>query len=95
MGKFMDALLPKFADSTEPKLADFKPYTVAWCIQKYIEEMASSEEMKSLGESQVYTLRGVARSQIGQKKAAALTKAEDLIGEVAALKPAVPQEARP
>lgn len=62
----------------EPMLSDFKSYTVAWCIEKYIQEMGSSAVMKSLGASQVYTLRGVAASMLGSKMADKLTK-QDIV----------------
>lgn len=61
----------------EPVLADFKPGTIGWCIQRYIETM-TSEEMKPLGASQVYTLRGVGASMLGGIKAEKLTK-QDII----------------
>jgi integrase len=57
-------------------VTDFKPYTVGWCIEKYIAEMATSDEMKTLGASQVYTLRGVAASMLGPMNAENLTRQE-------------------
>lgn len=63
--------LPKFADV--PTLDDFKVGTVAWAIEKYIEDMALPG-MKPLGPSHVYTLRATQRSMLGPKIVAKLKK---------------------
>ena len=42
MSKFPDELEPKFRDSAEPMLSDFNAKSVALCIQRYIDDMASS-----------------------------------------------------
>lgn len=72
MGAFADDLAPKFADSTEPTLADFKRGTIAWLIQRYIEEMTSLE--RPCGASHVYVMRALGRSFLGAKMAKALKK---------------------
>ena len=73
MGKFMDELAPKFADSSEPTLADFKHKTIAWVIQKYLDDMPS---IKPLGASHIYILRAVQRSALGKKSAVTLKRSD-------------------
>lgn len=60
--------------SEAPKLADFKPRTVAWILQRYIEEMPLINPEKPLGLSHLYTLRRLQRWPIGAKVAADLKK---------------------
>lgn len=59
----------------EPLLADFEKGSVAWIIQRFIEDM-TSPEMKPLGRSELYTLRVIQRMEIGKKRAAALKKTD-------------------
>jgi hypothetical protein len=63
LGKFADYLAPKFPDIEEPKLTDYKKLSVAWCIQRFIEEMDGG--VKPLGQSHRYILRMLQRSAIG------------------------------
>jgi integrase len=63
LGKFADYLAPKFPDIEEPKLTDYKKLSVAWCIQRFIEEMDGG--VKPLGQSHRYILRMLQRSPIG------------------------------
>lgn len=63
-----------FLGAPQPTLADFKPRTLAWLIQRYIEEMEAIR--RPLGSSQRYLLRAVQRRPIGQKIAAKLTKTD-------------------
>jgi hypothetical protein len=42
---------------TEPRLADFTEGTVAWILQRYIEEMPLINPDKPIGISHLYTLR--------------------------------------
>lgn len=74
--KFPDA--PKFADTTEPTLADFKPYTVGWLIQRFIDATRQQQTMKPLGESHLYLLRSLQNRAIAKKIAAKLRK-QDII----------------
>jgi integrase len=53
-------------------IADFKPATVAWVIQRVIEDMAAMG--RTVGASQSYTLRVIQRLPIGSIKAAELTR---------------------
>ena len=50
-------------------IADFTEGSVAWLIQKYIDEM-DSPGMKPIGESHMYALKMLQRSALGQKQAA-------------------------
>lgn len=76
MGKFADELLPKFADDPKPTLADFKPYTVAWVIQRVLDDVASNPEMKQYGESHYYALLALQRRPIASKDARKLGRAD-------------------
>lgn len=61
----------------EPMLSDFKKGTVAWLIQRYLEEVAANDQMKQIGASQMYLYRRLQqRSPAGSKQAAKLTKAD-------------------
>ena len=72
MGKFADELASKFADSpSEPTLDDFKPYTIAWIIQRYIQDMAL---IRPCGKSHTYVMRAMGRTFIGEIIARKLTK---------------------
>ena len=53
----------------EPLLSDFKPHSVAWYVQLYIEDM-SKPGMRGLGVSSMTVLRLLQRSEIGAKQAA-------------------------
>jgi integrase len=59
----------------DPILADFKDGTVAWLIQKYIDEK-SMPGRRQMGDSQMRTLRLLQRLPIGKKMAAALKSAD-------------------
>lgn len=78
MGKFADQLAPKFADSDyrEPQLSDFKDGTVAWLIQRFIEDTRAVPGMKQVGESQEYILSALQRYPIGAKRADSLRKSD-------------------
>lgn len=67
-----------FLGKDEPKLADFKPFTVAWVIQRVIEDVRANPEMKQHGESHLYTLRRLQRSPLGAKDARKLSR-QDVI----------------
>jgi len=73
MGKFVDVVLkPKFADSPEPSLEDFKEGTVAWVLQKYYDEWR-----RRIGTSQMYTIRMLqSRSPLAKKMAENLKPAD-------------------
>lgn len=74
MGKFADVV--KFADSDEPKLSDFNPYSIAWILQRYIEEMngwGGKPPVRELGTSQLYTMRKLQRAPIGKRPARVFT----------------------
>lgn len=73
VSRFDDPPRSRFDDSTEPTLADFRVGTVAWLIQRMIEETAASD-MKQLGPSHIYGLRALQRASIGKKKASALKR---------------------
>lgn len=77
--KFPDELFeapPKFADSVEPTLADFKTGTVAWLIQRVMEDIAGQTEAKQLGYSHFCGLRAMQRMPFGQKIAANLKRSD-------------------
>lgn len=73
MGKFADELAPKFPDVVKPKSG-----TVAWLIERYIQEMGEQKTkrpgVKPLGESHVACLRRVCRESFGQLVAKEVTK---------------------
>lgn len=52
-----------FADSSVPTLEDFAPYTLAWAIQFYLEDMSAMK--RPVGESQAYAMRAIQRREIG------------------------------
>ncbi len=56
----------------EPELSDFKQHTVAWCIQKYIEERHRIA-LRPIGASALCDMRVTQRSAFGAKIATALT----------------------
>ena len=59
----------------EPMLTDFKPFSVAWIIQRVIEEVASnSSSMKQYGQSHLACMRRMQREPIGKVDARKLTK---------------------
>ena len=68
MSKYPDELEPKFRDSAEPLLTDFKPMSVGYVIQRFIEEMAGPH-MKAIGESQMCILRVIQRMPLGKVRA--------------------------
>lgn len=60
-----------------PVLADFAHGSVAWAIQRYIEEMNGEHGKKAvrpLGQTQMYGLRGLQRPRLGTFQAAELGK---------------------
>ena len=59
-----------------PTLADFKEYSVAWIVQRVMEEVAANPDMKQYGESQLFALRKIQREPIGAKDARTLTRQE-------------------
>jgi integrase len=61
--------------SWQYSLDDFKRGSVAWIIQRYIQE-TNTPGMKPLGPSHLYTLRLLQRSPIGEKRAATLKKSD-------------------
>lgn len=63
------------SDGWQYTIHDFTPHSVAWVIQRFIEDMASPE-MKQLGRSQRYTLGVIQRMPIGAKRAATLKKSD-------------------
>jgi hypothetical protein len=69
MTKFADEILPKFADSDEPTLADFKDGSIGWFIQRRIED-AAKPGARRLGYTHLYGLRRMQRSAIAKVKAA-------------------------
>lgn len=74
MGKFIDSL-PKFADSTEPTLADFKEGTMAWLIQRVIADVAANPTtIRQFGDSALYTLKRLQGEPIGLVLAKELAK---------------------
>lgn len=79
MSKFADAPMfadePKFADAPLPTIASFKTGTVAWVIQRYIDDMAKPD-MNPLGDSHLCTLQVIQRAPISKKHAGALTKGD-------------------
>lgn len=56
-----------------PKLADFTELSVAWIIQRYIEDIGSDKEF---GETHLYGLRALQRSPLGRKRADKLEPAD-------------------
>lgn len=79
MGKFADELIEemgsKFADAPAPTLADFKAGTLAWLIQRVIEDVeASPTTIAQFGTSLGFTLRRLQREPIGKVVAAELAK---------------------
>jgi integrase len=73
MGKFADEIAPKFADSTEPVLSDWKEGTIAWYIERRIEE-SRKLGARPIGSSQFYTMRRLQRSTIGKVMAEKLSQ---------------------
>lgn len=79
MGKFADVLAPKFADSVERTLADFKPGTLAHLIQRVIEDVAANlTTIRQFGTSALFTLKRLQRDPIGKVMAASMDE-QDLI----------------
>lgn len=78
MGKFADEFMSKFPDSDIPQLADFKRFTVAWVIQRVIEDVKDNPELKQIGQSKLYILQALQRSYLGEKDARKLTR-QDII----------------
>lgn len=83
MGKFADELAPRFADAEyrEPRLSDFKSGTIAWVVQRVIEDVAANPEMKQYGRTKMGRLRLLQQRLIGSKSAAKLTK-QDIIEDI-------------
>lgn len=77
MGKFADELINKFPDVFPGKrmLADFKERSLAWLIQRYIEEM-EQPGMRPIGRTAIGRLQLLQKWAIGQVEAAKLTKAD-------------------
>jgi integrase len=63
--------MSKFVDEPQPMRAR----SVAWIIERFIADM-NSPEMKPIGPSQLYTLRVIQRSMLGEKSAAKLRKTD-------------------
>lgn len=74
MGKFADELAPKFADSSDPKLGDFSKGSLAWVIQRVIEDVEANPEMKQYGRTKLNRLRLIQGWPIGAKMAEKITK---------------------
>lgn len=72
MGKFVDEVLPKFADA--PDLPESNKGTVAWVIETYIKDMASPAINRPVGNGGEYCLRAIQRDPIGAMHAPTLTK---------------------
>lgn len=73
------AVVTHCPDRAVPVLADFRDGTVAWVIQRYIDEMDGADggkPIKPLGESHRCTLRVLQRMPIGRKQAASLTRTD-------------------
>lgn len=73
--KFPDA--PKFRDDVRPTLEDFRPYSLAWVIERYIREMNGYDgkpPVRELGDSHEYILRSLQLDPIGAKMAPKLSK---------------------
>jgi integrase len=71
MGKLANELLPKLAADERPTLAHFKAGTMAWLIQRVIEDVdANPTTIRPHGESTRATLRRMQREPIGQVIAA-------------------------
>ncbi len=60
----------------EPMLSDFKVGTIAWLFQRYFEEMSAIG--KPVGASQVYVMRAMARTFLGDRMAKAKTLKTDV-----------------
>lgn len=71
--KFKDA--PKFADTDEPTIEDFKTLSLAWVIQRYVEKM-SQKGMRHLGTSHLYTLQRLQKDAIGKLQVGKLKKSD-------------------
>lgn len=75
MGKFADVLSPKFATELRTTVADFKAGTIAWLIQRVIEDVeASPNTIAQFGKSLRFTLRRLQREPIGKVVAKDLAK---------------------
>lgn len=74
MGKFADELDPVFADSAVATLADFAEGSLAWLIQRVIEDIASNPSMKQLNERYLYHLAFLQQSSLGKRKVHGLKK---------------------
>lgn len=61
---------------SEPTLEDFKPFTVAWVIQRVMEDIAANPDMKQLGPTHRISLRGLQRMPIGKKDARKLSRTD-------------------
>jgi integrase len=55
-------------------LSDFGPGTVAWVIQRMIEDIAAQPSMKPLGDTHQYGLEAIQRMPFGRKMAASITR---------------------
>lgn len=62
----------------EPLLSDFKAFSVAWIIQRVIDETRDNPSMKQHGETHLYSLRRLQREAIGTKDARTMTR-QDVI----------------
>lgn len=83
MSKFADVVMPKFAnapkfsDSSEPTLEDFRPFTLGHLIQRYVDEMngwAGKPPVREIGGSHLYQFRALQRMPIAKKDARKFTK---------------------
>lgn len=75
MGKFADELAPKFADIERPAPADFKEGTIAWLIQRVMDDVAANPTtIRQFGTSALFTLKRLQREPIGNVLAAELGK---------------------
>lgn len=68
----------KFDDLAEPQLADFLERSVAWVIQRMIDDIQSQASMKQLGLTHLYGLRAMQRMPIGTRKASTIRR-QDII----------------
>ena len=62
----------------EPLLSDFQPFSIAWLIQRVIDETRANPHMKQHGETHLFTLRRLQKLPIGAKDARNLDR-EDII----------------
>ena len=73
-----------FLPAAQPRLEDFRPQTVGWILQRFIEDR-NQPGARTLGLSHLYTLRLLQRSPIAEKQLAEL-KAVDFLSHCKARK---------